>query len=53
MVAYYQLSNLNRTDLSPKWCGLTDNFYGLQLDLMQLQESDLQLSEDQLREKAN
>ena len=44
---------LNRTDLSPKWCGLTDSLYGLQLDLMQLQENDLQLSEDQLREKAN
>jgi hypothetical protein len=43
---------LNRTDLSPKWAGLSDSFYGLQLDLMQFQENDLQLSENELREKA-
>ncbi|PKF63797.1 ATP-binding protein [Psychromonas sp. psych-6C06] len=44
---------LSRADLSPKWCGASDTIYGLQLDLLQLQESDLQLSEDQLREKAS
>ncbi|MCP4320498.1 MAG: ATP-binding protein, partial [Alteromonadales bacterium] len=44
---------LNRSDLTPKWCGKSDDFYGLQIDLMQIQESDLQLGEDQLREKAN
>ena len=43
---------LSRTDLMPKWCGTSDNFYGLQIDLLQLQESDLQLNETQLREKA-
>lgn len=43
---------LQRDDLSPQWCGTSNNIYGLQLDLMQLQESDLQLSEDQVREKA-
>ncbi|MEI6897718.1 MAG: ATP-binding protein [Psychromonas sp.] len=46
-------AQLSRHDLSPKWCGISDNIYGLQLDLMQLQDNDLQLSEDQLREKAN
>jgi len=43
---------LARTDLDPLWCGQTDSFYGLQLDLQQLQDNDLQLNENQLREKA-
>ena len=43
---------LARTDLDPQWCGQADNFYGLQIDLQQLQDSDLQLSENELREKA-
>jgi hypothetical protein len=43
---------LNRTDLGPKWIGFSESFYGLQLDLTPLQENDLQLSENELREKA-
>tara|TARA_R110001583_G_scaffold112917_6_gene263134 strand:- start:10697 stop:14389 length:3693 start_codon:yes stop_codon:yes gene_type:complete len=43
---------LNRTDLAPQWVGFSDSFYGLQLDLTSLQENDLQLSENELREKA-
>ncbi|MFT6987292.1 MAG: hypothetical protein ACJAT7_003146 [Psychromonas sp.] len=43
---------LARTDLDPLWCGQGDSFYGLQLDLQQLQDNDLQLNENQLREKA-
>ncbi|MCW8995448.1 MAG: ATP-binding protein, partial [Psychromonas sp.] len=43
---------LARTDLDPQWCGQSDNFYGLQIDLQQLQDSDLQLSEKELRDKA-
>jgi len=46
-------AQLSRTDLTPKWCGLSSNIYGVELDLLQLQESDLQLSEEQLRDKAN
>jgi hypothetical protein len=43
---------LARTDLDPQWCGESDSFYGLKIDLQQLQDSDLQLSEKELREKA-
>lgn len=45
-------AQLARTDLDPQWCGESDSFYGLQIDLQQLQGSDLQLSENELREKA-
>ena len=43
---------LARTDLDPQWDIESDNFYGLKIDLQQLQDSDLQLSENELREKA-
>lgn len=43
---------LARTDLDPQWCGESDSFYGLQIDLQQLQDSDLQLNENELRDKA-
>lgn len=43
---------LSRIDLTPNWVGATDSFYGLQIDLQQLKDNDLQLSETELREKA-
>ncbi|WP_019615137.1 ATP-binding protein [Psychromonas ossibalaenae] len=43
---------LSRKDLDPKWVGNSDSFYGLQLDLQLLQDNDLQLNENELREKA-
>ena len=43
---------LNRTDLSPAWQASSDNIYGLKIEIEQLENSDLQLSESQLREKA-
>lgn len=52
------LSNdqLNRTDLAPTWAKQADqsadNIYGLEIDVEQFTNSDLQLSELQLREKA-
>lgn len=46
------MKQLNRTDLAPTWVGGSDSFYGVQLDLTPLQENDLQLSENELREKA-
>ena len=43
---------LNRTDLAPTWQGKINNLYGLQIEIDQLENSDLQLSESELREKA-
>ena len=43
---------LRRSDLDPQWCGESNSFYGLQIDLQQFQDSDLQLSENELRDKA-
>lgn len=43
---------INRRDLEPQWIGGDLSFYGLQLDLQQLQSNDsLFLDESQLREK--
>ncbi len=44
-------TQLKRTDLSPQWKQGCESFYGLQLDLQVLEESDLSLNEMQLREK--
>ncbi|WP_354625787.1 ATP-binding protein [Psychromonas sp. MME2] len=43
---------LARKDLAPQWVGHSDSFYGLQIELQQLKDSDLQLTENELREKA-
>ena len=43
---------LSRTDLDPQWQGESNSFYGLTIDLQQLQDNDLQLSEKELHDKA-
>jgi chromosome segregation ATPase len=42
---------LARKDLNPRWVGSTNSLFGLQIDLEQLQNQDLQLNEAELREK--
>ncbi|TEW55167.1 ATP-binding protein [Psychromonas sp. RZ22] len=48
---------LARKDLNPQWVseindsGISDSLFGLQIDLERLQDSDLQLNENELREK--
>ena len=46
--------DLARKDLNPRWVNnkiLNANLFGLQIDLEQLQNHDLQLNENDLREK--
>ena len=47
------VENLARKDLNPKWDSenIATNLFGLQIDLDQLQDQDLQLNENELREK--